>query len=51
MKTTSASPRLEANRIPDLATDVALCGSTTLQEVGSSVCLIIAGGIAIYVSW
>ena len=43
--------RLEADELPELDTEVAISGSAKQQEVGGSICLGIAAGIAIYYSF
>jgi hypothetical protein len=40
--------RLDVDSLPELATEVAIAGSTKQQEVGGGVCLGIAAGIAVY---
>ncbi|MBX3562367.1 MAG: hypothetical protein KF780_11210 [Sphingomonas sp.] len=42
---------LEVEELPELATEVAIAGSTKQQEVGGMVCLGVASGIAIYVAF
>jgi hypothetical protein len=43
--------RLDVADLPELATEVAMSGSTKQQEVGGGVCLTIAAGIALYAAW
>jgi hypothetical protein len=40
--------KLEVEELPELDTDVAISGSVRQQEVGGSLCLTLAAGIAIY---
>lgn len=40
--------RLDVELLPELATEVAISGSTKQQEVGGGFCLGVAAGIAIY---
>jgi len=42
--------RLDVQQLPELATEVALAGSSKQQEVGSGFCLGVAAGIAVYYS-
>jgi hypothetical protein len=43
------SIRIDAEKLPELDTQVALSGSVKQQEVGGAICAGIAAGIAIYV--
>lgn len=43
--------RLKVEELPELETEVAISGSVKQQEVGGGVCLSVAAGIAIYMSW
>ena len=40
--------RLDVEQLPELATEVAISGSTKQQEVGGGFCIGVAAGIAIY---
>ncbi len=42
--------RFEVEDLPELATEVAVSGSTKQQEVGGMICLSVAAGIAIWVA-
>ena len=42
--------RLEVEDLPELATEVAMSGSTRQQEVGGGFCLGVAAGIAVYIA-
>ena len=42
--------RLEVEDLPELATEVAISGSTRQQEVGGGFCLGVAAGIAVYIA-
>ena len=42
--------RITVEELPELETEVAISGSVKQQEVGGSVCIGIAAGIAIYMS-
>lgn len=43
--------RFTVEDLPELDTQVALSGSVKQQEVGGAVCLSVAAGIALYLSW
>jgi hypothetical protein len=42
--------QLDVENLPELATSVALSGSSKQQEVGGMVCLGVAAGVALYLS-
>ena len=42
--------RFDVDELPELATEVAIAGSTKQQEVGGPACLGVAAGIAIWIS-
>lgn len=42
--------RLDVEQLPELATEVAISGSTKQLEVGGGFCLGVAAGIAIYLA-
>ena len=42
--------RVEVEDLPELATEVAISGSTRQQEVGGGFCLGVAAGIAVYIA-
>ena len=43
--------RLEVESLPELGTAVAISGSPKQQEVGGAICLGIAAGIIVYMSF
>lgn len=43
--------RMTVEELPELETEVAISGSVKQQEVGGAVCLSVAAGIALYMSW
>jgi hypothetical protein len=43
--------RLTVEDLPDLDTEVAISGSVKQQEVGGTICLGIAAGVAIYCTY
>jgi hypothetical protein len=43
--------RLTVEELPELETEVAIFGSVKQQEVGGTICLGVAAGVAIYMSW
>ncbi len=42
--------RFQVEELPELDTEVALAGSAKQQEVGGTVCIGVAAGIAVYLS-
>lgn len=42
---------MDVDELPELDTEVAICGSVKQQEVGGGLCLMVAAGVAIYASW
>lgn len=42
--------RMKVEDLPELATEVAISGSTRQQEVGGGFCLGVAAGIAVYIA-
>ena len=50
MQTQPVVNRLEVEELPELPTAVAIAGCSGQEEVGGSICLGIAAGIAIYYS-
>ena len=42
---------IAVEELPELETEVAISGAVKQQEVGGSVCLGIAAGIAVYAAW
>jgi hypothetical protein len=51
MNPTGNKIRLEVEELPELETEVALSGSCKQQEVGGAICLGVAAGIALYLSY
>ncbi len=51
MDSTGNKIRLEVEELPELETEVALSGSCKQQEVGGAICLGVAAGIALYLSY
>ena len=51
MKPTGDKIRLVVEELPELETEVALSGSCKQQEVGGGICLGIAAGLAVYLSY
>ncbi len=51
MNPTGNKIRLEVEELPELETEVALSGSCNQQEVGGAICLGVAAGIALYLSY
>lgn len=43
--------RITVEELPELETEVAISGSVKQQEVGGLICLGVAAGIAVYLSW